>query len=425
MALDMVITSYEEFITRLEDERNNSLFEMKNITYPKLVINLMKINYTKVLPRDYLREVFDFLYNRLIQDKLTQFTVNQLQLPPASAIGFLNSLEIPMHTELFRPETRHESSYISLSKGLFIENELLFEGSILDNTILSILHELPIEKSRWYFKSIGYLEKISLGANFIAGTKALIFNYMYITGRYTVPVRYIRDLWVYLICTHNSTWNILYDIGLDYTRLSVSEIKSEEELSKGIEERLNNMFKLPSNLLRLRDNNILLSNNILFESISDCSDTTRYDITLSGLVDVNSFFGLSEVLVRDIIDYINMTIKGNDSSPDESDKVDEETSKSSVCKICGLDMKSSEGCTVSKISYDGASYPRIKVGDRNDTLSVIEGSDRCHDCGALKGHYHHWKCNSERCPVCGGQLVDCGCTITVEENDEETVHEEV
>lgn len=34
---------------------------------------------------------------------------------------------------------------------------------------------------------------------------------------------------------------------------------------------------------------------------------------------------------------------------------------------------------------------------------------RCHDCKVTDGGVHHPGCGMERCPLCGGQLISCGC----------------
>jgi len=34
---------------------------------------------------------------------------------------------------------------------------------------------------------------------------------------------------------------------------------------------------------------------------------------------------------------------------------------------------------------------------------------KCHDCFVEEGQYHHFDCDVERCPFCGGQLIICRC----------------
>lgn len=43
--------------------------------------------------------------------------------------------------------------------------------------------------------------------------------------------------------------------------------------------------------------------------------------------------------------------------------------------------------------------------------NVYNEYDRCGDCGILckEGNLHHWDCDLEECPKCGGQLITCGC----------------
>lgn len=47
---------------------------------------------------------------------------------------------------------------------------------------------------------------------------------------------------------------------------------------------------------------------------------------------------------------------------------------------------------------------RIKCGDPRDFCN-----ERCSDCGAIPGEYHLEGCDCERCPICGNQLITCGC----------------
>ena len=71
------------------------------------------------------------------------------------------------------------------------------------------------------------------------------------------------------------------------------------------------------------------------------------------------------------------------------------------CDVCGQDPLNSKGCRASTILAAGKKYKRIPF--------LGEAGERCHDCNTLSGHYHHWGCDDEQCPVCGGQLIGCDC----------------
>ena len=80
-----------------------------------------------------------------------------------------------------------------------------------------------------------------------------------------------------------------------------------------------------------------------------------------------------------------------------------------ICELCGRDMLESKGCAISKIHIAGKVFKRIPVGGQGDFLEGSLADARCHDCGALMGHYHHWGCDCERGPACGLQLIGCDC----------------
>lgn len=80
----------------------------------------------------------------------------------------------------------------------------------------------------------------------------------------------------------------------------------------------------------------------------------------------------------------------------------------SVCRFCNRDMAQTHGCDFAPVYHHGKKYRPIKVGDPGD-FYFGNTEARCGDCGAMYGHYHHANCDLERCPVCGQQLLICGC----------------
>jgi len=53
-----------------------------------------------------------------------------------------------------------------------------------------------------------------------------------------------------------------------------------------------------------------------------------------------------------------------------------------------------------------------------DRVTDFEEFRDCHDCGAGPGQNHTWGCDTERCPLCGGQLLSCGCYQKMEDYEE-------
>lgn len=77
------------------------------------------------------------------------------------------------------------------------------------------------------------------------------------------------------------------------------------------------------------------------------------------------------------------------------------------CEICGQKMLKADGCLIGTVFCNGKEYKRIPYGSE----AFDWGDERCHDCGAKLGGYHHFNCDVEECPVCGNQLISCDCDL--------------
>lgn len=85
------------------------------------------------------------------------------------------------------------------------------------------------------------------------------------------------------------------------------------------------------------------------------------------------------------------------------------------CQWCFQEMMVSCSCHENNV----VEFPNGEVLPSVPYHNSYGESSPCHDCNAPEGGFHHPGCDAERCPICQGQLISCGCLDEPEEDDEE------
>lgn len=82
-----------------------------------------------------------------------------------------------------------------------------------------------------------------------------------------------------------------------------------------------------------------------------------------------------------------------------------------VCSDCNQEMTEAHSCNVSSLRLVETELADGEVGkEYNRDTTYYDYNTKCHDCGIVNGngHFHHFGCDIERCPVCGRQIISCG-----------------
>ena len=85
-----------------------------------------------------------------------------------------------------------------------------------------------------------------------------------------------------------------------------------------------------------------------------------------------------------------------------------------MCQWCRGEMTAVASCTVVALHRDGRPIGMVPWG-REFGWSARA---RCQDCGVMPSRFHHPGCDVQECPLCGRQLLSCGCRFDEDGPDE-------
>jgi hypothetical protein len=87
-----------------------------------------------------------------------------------------------------------------------------------------------------------------------------------------------------------------------------------------------------------------------------------------------------------------------------------------MCQDCNREMLLAASCSARIVELAGQRYERLPY---RPSRMQRDAAMRCHDCGVRPGGFHHFGCDMERCPRCGGQLFCCDCWPDDENDDDD------
>lgn len=305
------IKSISEFWERVDSERNLRFDKIYDITLPKTLINLMRMNHTRVLPVGYVTESLENLFDDLsAQNLLSEYTVNRSEIESKEDFNSKFNIQVLAGFKNFEVTEIHKEKYVRLSDMVFSR---FIEDSVLSNAVLSSFRKLPLEKSDWYHNASA-LHKEYLQINFNIFTRALILNYMFIKNVFSVELEEVKGLWLYLLTANVVPRDIIKEI----SALSEGSLDDEEVAGKVKTELCTKTITSVENSLYLRfrsNGKVVLSNAVItsdevqiFQGTSpECVHTnlTRFDLSLSCTLDKWAALSLPTTVLEGIIAYVD------------------------------------------------------------------------------------------------------------------------